>query len=130
VLRSVDRDVEKSVGFKPVFMTSLDLGVSGSSTAIYNVAAEQKIETLSMTPVDLIPIVLANGGEEMQTALCCDEYELGLPGSLAATSNGIAKKTIETKGSFIVRLVKMFLELCRFELDRVRAKAVNKKPIL
>jgi hypothetical protein len=75
-----------------------------------------------MTPVDLIPIVLANGGEEMQTALCCDEYELGLPGSLAATSNGIAKKTIETKGSFIVRLVKMFLELCRFELDRVRAK--------
>jgi hypothetical protein len=30
VLRSVDRDDEKSVGFKPVFMTSLDLGVFGS----------------------------------------------------------------------------------------------------
>jgi hypothetical protein len=41
VLRSVDRDVEKSVGFKPVFMTSLDLGVSGSSTAIYSVAEDR-----------------------------------------------------------------------------------------
>jgi hypothetical protein len=102
---------------------------------------------LSVTPVDLFPTVLANGGEEMRTALCCDEYELGFPSSLAATSNGVAKKTIETKGSFIIRLVKMILGLCRFELDRVRgfmgcvsgssskpkgfrAKAVSMKPIL
>jgi hypothetical protein len=56
-------------------------------------------------------------------------------------------KTIEMKGSFIVRLVKMLLGLCRFELDQVkgimgrlaelgfkpkgsRVKAGNKKPIL
>jgi hypothetical protein len=56
------------------------------------------------------------------------------------------KKTIETKGSFVVRLVKMLLGFCRFESDRVRgfmgrlvgldfkpkgfrAKAGSKKPI-
>jgi hypothetical protein len=147
VLRSVDRDVEKFVGFKPVFVTSLDLGVFGSSTTIYSVVEKQKIETLSVTPVELFLTMLANGGEEMQTTLCCYEYELGLLGSLAATSNGIAKKRIETRGSFVVCLVKMLLGLCRFELDWVRgflgrvsgsgskpkgfrAKAVNKKPIL
>jgi len=116
-------------------------------TAIYNVAAKLKIETLSVTLVDMFPAVLANGGEEMRTTLCCDKYELGLPGLLAATSNNIAKKERETKGSFVVRLVKMLLGLCLFELDRARgfmgcvsgsgskpkgfrAKAVSKEPIL
>jgi hypothetical protein len=120
VLHSMDRVDEKSVGFKPMFVILLDLGVSGSSAAIYSIAAKKKIATLSVTHVDLFPTVLANGGEEMRMALSCYEYELGLPGSLAATFTGATVKTIETKGSFLVRLVKMLLGLCRFELDRVR----------
>jgi hypothetical protein len=93
------RDDETFVGFKLVAMTSLDLGVSGSLAIIYIVVAKQNIETLSVTLVDLFPIVLANGSEEMRTVLCCDKYELGLPGSLVSTSNGIAMRTIKTKGN-------------------------------
>jgi hypothetical protein len=103
MLRSVDRDNEKSEGIKTVSMTSLNLGVSGSAAvAFHSVAVKKKIETLPVTPVNLFPTVLANGSEEMRTAMSCNEYELGFPGSLATTSIGTTKKTIETKGSFVV----------------------------
>ncbi len=39
VLHSADRE-DKFVGFKLVAVTSLDLGVSGSSTTIYSVVAK------------------------------------------------------------------------------------------
>ncbi len=64
-------------------LTSLDLQVSSSLAAIYGVVAKHKIGMLSMTPVDLFSTMLENGGEEMRTAMTCDEYELGLPSLLA-----------------------------------------------
>jgi len=61
MLRSVDRDNEKSEGIKTVSMTSLNLGVSGSAAvAFHSVAVKKKIETLPVTPVNLFPTVLAS----------------------------------------------------------------------
>jgi len=52
VLCSVDRDDEKAVGLKPVFVT----------------------------PLDLLPSVLANGGEEVQTTVNWYEFDLRVSG--------------------------------------------------
>jgi len=63
VLHSMDRDDEKTVGLKLV----------------------------SVTPLNLLPSVLVNGGEEVRTAVNCYEFDLRVSGSSAILSSITAK---------------------------------------
>jgi hypothetical protein len=105
-------------------------------------------------PFDLPPKAacneLANGGEEVRSAVNCFEFESWSSGSSMAASCAAVKKKqgmIVTKGSFVNRCLKKLLGLCRFGLDWVRcylghldwlgfkpkgfwAKVGSKKPIL
>jgi len=92
VLCLVDKDDEKTMGLKPV----------------------------SVTPLDLLPSVLANGGEEVRTAVNSYEYDLRVSRSSAVLSSIAAKKIKETKGSFVIYWLKMFLGFSRLEMVLVR----------
>jgi hypothetical protein len=106
------------------------------------------LKPVSMTPLDLLPSVLTNGGEEVRTVVNC--YELDISGSLAVLSSVTTKKTKETKGSSIIYWLKLFLGFSRLVMDRIRGylgrlvglesldskpngfrpKTISKKPII
>jgi len=78
-------------------------------------------------PFDLPPKAacneLANGGEEVRSAVNCFEFESWSSGSSMAASCAAVKKKqgmIVTKGSFVNRCLKKLLGLCRIGLGRVR----------
>jgi hypothetical protein len=119
VLCSVDRDDEKSVGLKPV----------------------------SVIPLDLLPSVLAEGGEEVLLAVNCYECDVRVSGLSVVPSSVAAKKKKESKGSCIFLWLKKLLGfshsmmvLVRGYLGRLagldfnpngfRPKKVSKKPII
>jgi len=81
VLCSVDRDDEKSVGLKPV----------------------------SVIPLDLLPSVLAEGGEEVLLAVNCYECDVRVSGLPVVPSSVAAKKKKESKGSCIFLWLKKLL---------------------
>lgn len=85
VLCSVDRDDENFVGLKPV----------------------------SVTPLDLLPSVLVDGGEEARLAVNCYECDVRAPGSPAILSSVIAKKMKETNNSCVFYWLKKLLGFSR-----------------
>jgi predicted transcriptional regulator with HTH domain len=91
--------------------------------------------------------VLAYNGEEVRKGVNC--YELDISGSSVVLASVAAKKTIEieTKGNSVIYWLKVFLELSRLVMDRVRGclgrlvglgskfngfkpKNISKKPII
>jgi hypothetical protein len=119
VLHSVDRDNEKSVGLKPVFVT----------------------------PLDLLPSVLEEGGEEVRLAVNCYECDVRVSGSPAVPSSVAAKKMKESKGSCVFFWLKKLLGFSRsvmiqvrgylgrlaglgFKPNGFRPRKVSKKPII
>jgi len=119
VPRSVDRDDEKTMGMKPV----------------------------PVTPLDLLPLVLVNGGEEGRTTVNCFEFDVRVSGLSVVLSSVPAKKMKEMNGSSIIYWLKMFIGLSRlvmvwvrgylgrlvmsgFNHNGFRPKIVSKKPII
>jgi hypothetical protein len=78
------------------------------------------LKPVSVTPLDLLPSVFMNGSGEVQTTVNYYEFDLGVFGSSAVLSSITAKMTKETKGSFVIYWLKMFLGFSRLVMVRVR----------
>lgn len=76
----MNRDAEKFVGLKP----------------------------LSVTPLNMLPSVLAEGGEEVRSAVNCYDCDVRVSGLPAVPFNVATKKMKETKGSCIFYWLKSF----------------------
>jgi len=81
----MNRDAEKFLGLKPV----------------------------SMTPLNLLPSVLAEGGEEVRSVVNCYDCDVQVSRLLAAPFNVATKKMKETKGCYIFYWLKKLLGFSR-----------------